>query len=408
MRACSRPLLTLLLVPFGALVLTSSQQAPNIAFRVHLIDQIQSETAAVADLNKDGRLDIISAESWYEAPRWTKHPLRAINRASGYIDDFSDLPVDVDGDGYLDLVQIGYFARRLEWLRNPGKSGGSWLVNEIDPVGPTEFAFLVDLDNDGKPLELLPQFTRAANLPAAWYEIEGGKWVKHVVSQPKFFGHGIGAGDINTDGLQDIITPTGWLQGPKDRRARGEWTFHPTNWNQLGTTCATAPGTAPRPAPAAEYGYMYVRDLNNDGRQDVLTTMGHSCGVLWIEQMPDGGWTRHVIDDSWSAAHASALVDVNGDGRLDLVTGKRALTHSDAAPAERDRLGMYWYEPPRPGAARREWTRHAIEEGGRMGGGLQIAVKDIDGDGDLDVISSGKTGLFLAENLRRGARRRPL
>jgi hypothetical protein len=40
-----------------------------------------------------------------------------------------------------------------------------------------------------------------------------------------------------------------------------------------------------------------------------------------------------------------------------------------------------------------------------MGGGLQIVVVDIDGDGDLDVVSSGKTGLFLAENLSRQERR---
>src|SRR6266849_9162832 len=105
MRECCRLLLILLLVPFAALLLASSQQGPTIAFRVHMIDAIESETAAVADLNNDGRLDIISAENWYEAPNWTKHPLRAINRASGYVDDFSDLPIDVDGDGYIDIVQ---------------------------------------------------------------------------------------------------------------------------------------------------------------------------------------------------------------------------------------------------------------------------------------------------------------
>lgn len=382
------------------------QGSSDLQFRVREVDATQSETTAVADLNNDGRPDIISAESWYEAPGWTKHPLRAIQRASGYVDDFSDLPIDVDGDGYLDIVQIGYFARRIEWLRNPGRAGGEWTVNLIDALGPTEFAFLVDLDNDGKARELLPQFTRAANLPAAWYELQGGKWIKHVVSAPKFFGHGIGAGDMNRDGRADIVTPTGWLEAPSDVRGTGDWVFHETNWAQLGLSCPASPAdnTPPRPAPMAEYGYMHVRDINNDSRPDILTTMGHSCGVLWLEHPATtlgagagGAWSRHVIDDTWSAAHASTVVDINRDGRLDFVTGKRALIHSDAAPTERDRLGMYWYElPSSPASASRPWTRHVIEEGGKMGGGLQIVVVDMDGDGDLDVVSAGKTGLFLA------------
>src|SRR4029453_4203954 len=99
----------------------------------------------------------------------------SINPASGYVDDFSDLPVDVDGDSYIDIVQVGYFARKLEWLKNPGSAGGAGAGKEIGAVGATEFAFPVDLNNDGKTLELLPQFTRAANQPAAWYEIQQGK-----------------------------------------------------------------------------------------------------------------------------------------------------------------------------------------------------------------------------------------
>jgi hypothetical protein len=50
-----------------------------------------------------------------------------------------------------------------------------------------------------------------------------------------------------------------------------------------------------------------------------------------------------------------------------------------------------------------EWIRHIIDYGGRMGGGMQIVVRDVDGDGDLDVISGGKSGLFLAENLTKSA-----
>ena len=204
----------------------------DIAFRVHMVDPGFSESVAVADFNKDGRLDILSAEYWYEAPNWTKHKVRDIPFNGSYIDNFSDLPVDVDGDGYTDVVQIAYFARKIVWLKNPGKAGGPWIETEIDAVGPTEFAFLVDLNNDGKALEVLPQFTGAGNAPLSWYELQKGKWVKHVVSSQSH-GHGIGAGDVNGDKRNDIITPQGWFEAPADIQAPGNWTLHETDWSQL-------------------------------------------------------------------------------------------------------------------------------------------------------------------------------
>ena len=392
-------------------VLPAASRPADIAFRVRMIDPGYSETAAVADLNNDGKPDIISGESWYEAPNWTKHPLRQINYTQGYIDNFSDLPVDVDGDGWVDIVQFSYFAHNIVWLKNPGKKGGAWQVMEIDNSGPTEFAFLVDLNNDGKPLELLPEFDRA-DVPLAWFELQHGKWVKHVVAQ-RSFGHGIGVGDVNGDGRNDILTPQGWLEAPADVHAPGDWVFHPTDWAQH-----PIPAAGPRAAAPAEtalrnerFGYMYLIDINGDGRKDLLTGMAHDYGIAWYEQTADGQWIQHVIDSTWSQAHASLLVDINGDGQLDLVTGKRYLAHNGSDPGEREPIGLYWYEYRKaaqtsadahgPGNGGVEWIRHIVDYGGRMGGGLQIVVTDMDGDGDLDIVSGGKAGLFLAENLTK-------
>src|SRR4051812_38978692 len=120
-----------LLAPLGtAFLLAAASRPADIAFRVHMLDPGFSETLAAADVNNDGRPDLISGEAWYEAPSWTKHPLRSINFANNYVDNFSDLPLDVDGDGLIDVVQFGYFSKNIVWLKNPGKKGGPWAPTE--------------------------------------------------------------------------------------------------------------------------------------------------------------------------------------------------------------------------------------------------------------------------------------
>src|SRR5712692_6649841 len=261
----------------------------EVPFRKHEIDLGSSEPCAVADVNGDGKLDIISGENWYEAPRWTKHKFRTINYTGNYIDDFSDLPLDVNGDGHIDVVSCAWFSKRLWWSENPGKGGGLWKEHEIDSGFPIEFAFLVDLDNDGKAREVLPQFGDS-KAPLAWYEARNGAFVKHVVS-PKSYGHGIGVGDVNGDGRNDILTSQGWLEAPPDPRS-GDWKWH-GDWD-LGAL-----------------GFIYVMDINGDGRNDIVTSMAHDYGVFWMEQGAGNKWTKHVIDDSWSQAHAMTLADIN-------------------------------------------------------------------------------------------------
>jgi len=366
------------LIVTGAL--WSIGRTPDIPFEKHSIDLGSNETCAVADVNGDGKPDIISGENWYEGPRWTRHHFRNISYTDNYIDNFSDLPIDVNGDRAVDIVSCSYFTRELYWMENPGHGIGDWKKHDIENGWSVEFTFLVDIDNDGKKRELLPQFGQT-EAPLAWYELSNGAWIKHVISSHSYC-HGIGAGDVNGDGRTDILTPKGWFEAPPDPRT-GDWKFHPD-------------------FDLEALGFMYVLDVNGDGKPDIVTSSAHGYGVFWLEQGNGNTWTRHTIDDSWSQAHAMTMVDLNGDGRMDLVTGKRYMAHNGHDPGEREPLGIYWYEYLKSDDGKKiEWVKHVVDYSTRTGAGMQIPVVDLDGDGDSDFVVAGKSGLFLFENLTK-------
>jgi hypothetical protein len=356
----------------AALMAGLAARSPEILFERKTIDLGVSETCAIADFNGDGRPDIFSGEAWYENPTWKKHTVRHLDEYGTYLASLSDHAMDVDGDGKIDIVSSGWHSKKLWWSRNPGKSGAMWEDHPIDEGFNVAFSVLVDLDNDGKARELLPQL--GGKGPTVWYEYAGGSFKKHVVS-PQNFGHGIGIGDVNKDGRNDILTPKGWLEAPADPRT-GDWKMH--SEFDLGST-----------------GFIYVIDLNEDGLPDLLTGMGHNYGVFWMEQKPDHTWVKHVIDESWSQAHALTLADINGDGKKDLITGKRFMAHDGHDPGEREPLGIYWYEYRKAQDGTVVWARHIVDYGSRVGAGMDIPVIDVNGDGKPDFAVGGKSGLFL-------------
>jgi hypothetical protein len=124
--------------------------------------------------------------------------------------------------------------------------------------------------------------------------------------------------------------------------------------------------------------------------------------VYWLEQRVNGSnrsWVKHTIDESFSQVHVLKLVDIDGDGdgELELLAGKRYRGHDGKDPGSYDPLVIYYYKIDRKTG---QFTRFPISLNGTAGAGTQFIVEDLDGDGDLDIATAGKTGVHFFENLK--------
>ena len=147
-----------------------------------MLDGGASETAAVADINRDGRLDIVSGENWYEGPGVDAAPFRELNFTNNYVDDFSDLPVDVERRR-LSRRRVGHVVREEDRLVEESGQGaaGRGPRRRSTPASRSSSRCSSTSTTTARPQEVLPQ-AGSTQTPLAWYEAKAGSWIKHVVS----------------------------------------------------------------------------------------------------------------------------------------------------------------------------------------------------------------------------------
>ena len=386
----------------AALGLAATAAAGDVKFRKHDVNaKSVFEGAGVLDADGDGKLDIVSGDTWYKGPDFKeRHKTREVSAQGTYRNCFSTVPCDVNGDGKTDYITCSYFGKNVGWVENPGDPNKEWTYHEIDLPGPSEAAVAVDLTGDGKP-EFLPN---TVNVVVFYEPTADGKWKKHDFGNSAA-GHGVGSGDVNGDGRIDLLTPTGWYEAP-EKPTDGPWALH-KDWN-LGATGIQ----------------ITAKDVNGDGAADIIYGMGHDRGLYWLKGSKNAqgvlSWSKPMqIDPTLASVHTQLWADLDGDGKAnELISGKRVYAHEvEAGDVEASQIAYYTFD-----TASDSWKKHPIYQGepakdapkdggkrdaqkdfppGTAGTGLEFGAVDIDGDGDIDIVCPGKSGLYLFENLTK-------
>ena len=369
----------------------------KIKFRkVQLDAAFRSEGVAVGDFNKDGKMDIAAGFVWYEAPKWKMHPILAKTpnyKPKGYSNSFANFAHDVNGDGWTDLLVVDFPGTPTWWFENPKNAKGAWKRHVCTPVSNNESPQLLDLDGDGKK-ELIMAYSPDTKKPdgpnrrMAYIKPTRdpySPWKIFPISTKaapgtRKYSHGLGAGDVNKDGRNDILCGSGWWESPKKGTAdKGLWKFHPAPFGKRSAQ-------------------MYVYDFDGDGDNDVLSSSPHNYGIRWHEQQKNGEWKTHLIDKSYSQTHGICFADINGDGLMDFVTGKRWWAHGGSDPGGNDAAVFYWYELRRSGG-KAKWIAHQFDH--NSGPGTQFELADVNGDGLIDVVTSNKKGVHYFQQTRK-------
>ncbi len=363
-----------------------------------------SECASVLDVDGDGDLDLAAGRNWYEAPDWIKHEnFRDGAEANGpETDDNSEFAMDVNRDGRTDIVSSGWMKMKgAFWYENPGRNGVKWKATRFHSCLNMEGVIHGDLDGDGDDDILVNHWAPVEGQEMTWLEsIDREPWlVEHVIGTEGEH-HGNGLGDVNGDGRNDIVTPKGWYEAPPKPRT-GKWTFHADYLvHRIGQPDRYIPASHP----------ILVHDVNGDGLSDLIVGASHEYGLAWLEQSVSAAGKRsfktHWIETDFGQFHTMALGDLNGDGKPDLVTGKRMFAHHGRDTSWTDPLFAFWYDVQKGKFQRHllsynhlPWysgeKNHNPPPNGAIAVGMKLNIADMDKDGRNDIVVAGKAGLYI-------------
>ncbi len=346
-----------------------STETPKAArFRHRLLDRdkpITGTDIVAADVDGDGKEDVICAKWWYKNPTWERFEIpQAYQVINAY---------DVDGDGRAELIATkeaehapdnwyGGLSNQLCWLKpvdpingewerhDIGTGGGDWPHgNTIAPILPGGgLALIVCYHSVNQGHLHYPEIFEVPDDPTQ-------PWKKRTLAEIAY-GEDLKAVDLTRNGELDLVTGEWWLEN------NGDGTFTPYRFagdvfdleNML--------------VPAGDHGgtRASVADVNGNGRLDIIAgeqaldfkkKFAPPSRLVWFEQPEDPRqvpWKMHTID-TLRCPHSLSVADLDGDGQAEIVCGE----HDPFWPY-RGQCRLYVYKKADPAGS--AWYRYMIDD----------------------------------------------
>jgi hypothetical protein len=328
----------------------------------------------VADLNKDGKPDIIALASglpellWYENPGWQKHVL-----ASGVSQLINAAAYDIDGDGIPEIAVAQGFTMspktskgQIGLLTHGADVTAPWTYKEIDVVPTAHRIRWIDADGSGKKMLAMAPLIGPDSTPPDYKApmsilfYRGPDWKREAVTDALTgLVHGIET--TPWDGVKgEVLLSAGFTGVNQYRFANGTWTQTELSKGD------------PQPWPKSGASDVKLARL---GAQKFLATIEpwHGNEVVIYRQV-GGAWARQVIDDQIADGHTIITLDIDGDGRDEVIVGQRGGARTPMV-----------YTASADGAS---WTKRALDDEGSMAA-AGCAAADLNADKRVDVVCIG-------------------